>query len=204
MLNDKLVLYVHGKGGEVDEAEHYKPFFLGCDVIGLDYKAETPWQAKEELTTVAENLFKNYKSVILIANSIGAYFSMCALPKEKIETAFFISPIVDMKKLIENMMALANVTESELFEKKEIKTDSGEILFWDYLCYVREHSFEWNIPTHILYGEKDNLISLEELSKFASKIKASITVMPNGEHWFHTAEQMEFLDNWIKNNAINE
>jgi len=23
--------------------------------------------------------------------------------------------------------------------------------------------------------------------------------MKNGEHWFHTEEQMKFLDNWIKN-----
>ena len=23
--------------------------------------------------------------------------------------------------------------------------------------------------------------------------------MPGGEHWFHTKEQMQFLDNWIKN-----
>ncbi len=26
---------------------------------------------------------------------------------------------------------------------------------------------------------------------------AELTVMPNGEHWFHTEEQMQFLDRWI-------
>jgi len=24
-----------------------------------------------------------------------------------------------------------------------------------------------------------------------------VTVMEGGEHWFHTAEQMAFLDDWI-------
>ena len=36
--------------------------------------------------------------------------------------------------------------------------------------------------------------------EIAEKTGASFTVMKNGEHWFHTAEQMKFLDNWIKEN----
>ena len=35
----KLVIYVHGKGGNADEANHYKPLFPDFDVIGFDYKA---------------------------------------------------------------------------------------------------------------------------------------------------------------------
>lgn len=55
----------------------------------------------------------------------------------------------------------------------------------------------WNIPTKILYGDKDNLTSYETMSDFASKMGISLTVMNNGEHWFHTDEQMNFLDDWI-------
>ena len=33
---------------------------------------------------------------------------------------------------------------------------------------------------------------------FARRIGASLTVMEDGEHWFHTDEQMRFLDGWIK------
>lgn len=54
------------------------------------------------------------------------------------------------------------------------------------------------IPTHILYGGKDQLTSYETISDFANQTKATITVMENGEHWFHTEEQMRFLDNWIQ------
>ena len=49
------------------------------------------------------------------------------------------------------------------------------------------------------FGEKDNLTSIETISEFAERIGASLTVMKDGEHWFHTEEQMEFLDDWIRN-----
>lgn len=45
--------------------------------------------------------------------------------------------------------------------------------------------------------DKDNLTSYETMSDFASKMGISLTVMNNGEHWFHTDEQMNFLDDWI-------
>ena len=32
---DKAVIYIHGKGGNAEEAIHYKPLFSNCDVIGL-------------------------------------------------------------------------------------------------------------------------------------------------------------------------
>ena len=81
----KLILYVHGQGGTAEEAEHYKPLFPGCTVVGLSYKAETPWEAEKEFPAAFQRLAEPYDSVILIANSIGAYFSMCALPQEKLE-----------------------------------------------------------------------------------------------------------------------
>ena len=39
------VIYIHGKGGNASESEHYKPLFPDYDVIGLDYKTFTPWEA---------------------------------------------------------------------------------------------------------------------------------------------------------------
>ena len=123
---------------------------------------------------------------------------MSALSDQKIEKAYFISPVVDMEKLIADMMAWANITEDMLYRDKEIPTDFGEILSWEYLCYVKEHPVAWTIPTHILYGEKDDLTSYETISKFASQINATLTIMKNGGHWFHTKEQMKFLEHWMK------
>ena len=115
-----------------------------------------------------------------------------------IKKAYFISPIVDMERLITDMMDWANVTEDKLKEKGMIHTSLGEDLSWDYLCYVREHPVKWSVPTAILYGKNDALTSYETISAFAKKHNAKLTVMENGEHWFHTEEQMQFLDNWIR------
>lgn len=114
---EKLVLYFHGKGGSPDEAEHYKPLFPKCDVLGLDYHSQTPWEANEEFPVLFHKACKDYHSVILIANSIGAFFAMNALQRENIERAFFISPVVNMEKLICDMMLWANVAENELRER---------------------------------------------------------------------------------------
>ncbi len=172
------VVYIHGKDGSATESEHYKPLFPKCEVIGLDYQTFTPWETGKEIHEALEELKTRYDNIILIANSIGAYFSMNAGINGLIQKAYFISPVVDLEKL------------------------NGYELSPEYLLYVRSHPIVWDVPTHILYGSNDNLTSYETMSDFAEKHQTSLTVMENGEHWFHTDEQMQFLDNWIKNKEI--
>ena len=191
------VLYIHGKGGSASESEHYKPLFPYYEVIGLDYKSFTPWVTGNEIQTAVKTLREDHERIILIANSIGAYFCMHADIEKPVQTAFFISPIVDMERLILDMMKCATISESDLKRERVITTPFGEDLSWDYLCYVREHPLKWNITTHILYGENDNLTSIDTITDFAARHNASLTVMENGEHWFHTEEQLKYLDNWI-------
>jgi len=198
-----LVLYIHGKGGSAAESEHYKPLFPGCEVMGLDYQTFTPWETGREIREAVEKLRNCYDSIILIANSIGAFFSMHAGIDAMIRKAYFISPVVDMERLIRDMMTWANVTEEELKEKGAIPTSFGEDLSWEYLCYVREHPIRWKVPTEILYGENDTLTAYETIAAFARKYNAGLTVMQGGEHWFHTAEQMRFLDRWIRSDGAS-
>ena len=197
-MNRKAIIYVHGKGGCADEAGHYSSLFPDSDVLGFDYHSATPWEAKEEFTAYFDEISKRYASVQLIANSIGAYFSMNALNSGCIERAYFISPIVNMQKLICDMMLWAGVTEEQLKEKGTVETAFGETLSWEYLSWVRNNQLIWDVPTAILRGGGDNLQSDETIREFAVKTGAEITVMENGEHWFHTEEQMAFLDAWIK------
>ncbi len=70
-----------------------------------------------------------------------------------------------------------------------------EIIFW-----IRNHPVSWRIPIAILYGENDNLQNIDMVESFSSEIGASVTIMKDGEHWFHTDAQMKFLDNWIIDN----
>ncbi len=193
----ELVLYIHGMGGCAGESEHYKPLFPECEVIGLDYQTFTPWETGKEIREAVTKLNDEYDSITLIANSIGAFFSMNAGINTMIRCAYFISPVVDMEQLILNMMSWAGVTEKELEEKGVIPTTFGEDLSLNYLCYVREHPVCWTVPTRMLYGSRDNLTSYETIAAFAKTHGAELTVMEEGEHWFHTEEQMRFLDNWI-------
>ena len=103
-----------------------------------------------------------------------------------------------MEKLIAGMMDQEHITEEKLHSEGVISTSFGEDLSWDYLCYVRRHPVNWSVPTQILYGSRDSLTSLETINDFAEKNNAGLTVMEGGEHWFHTDEQMRFLDDWIR------
>ena len=196
-----IVVYIHGKHGSAQEASHYGSLFADCDVVGFDYKAKTPWEAKEEFPPYFDAVFKKYDSAMLVANSIGAFFAMHALTDAPIKKAFLISPVVNMENLIANMMAQANVSEKELREKGEPDTSYGEKLSRKYLCYARQNPIYWTAPTHILYGENDDLTPFETVCEFANQTGATLTVMKNGEHRFHTKEQMRFLDNWIRHFA---
>ena len=90
------------------------------------------------------------------------------------------------------------VTEQELLERGEIPTNFGETLSMRYLNYVRQHPVRWEIPTEILYGELDNMTSSETVAEFVRAHNAGLTVMPGGEHWFHTPEQIAFLKEWLR------
>ena len=199
----KAILYIHGKGGNAAEGDRFKSLCPDYEVLGLDYKGNTPWDTKSEILLEAQKLLGKYSSVIIIANSIGAYFTMNALGDSPIEKALFISPIVNMERLICDMMQWANVTEDKLKEKDEIPTEFGEVLSYRYLRYVRENPIKWNVPTEILYAECDNLTSIDTVTDFAEKHGAGLTIMENGEHWLHTEEQLAFLDQWVKEKIVD-
>ena len=86
----------------------------------------------------------------------------------------------------------------ELFTQILVKTCHGNtfIMVW-------EHPVSWNVPTDILYGSEDNLTSIDTMTAFAQAHHANLTIMDGGDHWFHTDEQMKFLDNWIREKSDN-
>lgn len=196
--NTSVVLYIHGAKGNAAEADHFKEFFPHCDVIGMDYKTFLPWETGKVIKETVNELKEKYKKVILIANSIGAFFAMDADITEDIRRAYFISPIVDMEALILDMMSASHISEADLKEAGTLKTDNGYDLSWEYLSYVRNRDISWKVPTEVLYGSEDKYTSFDSIKKFAVNHGCSLTVMKDGEHWFHTEEQMKFLDGWIR------
>lgn len=191
------VLFLHGLGGSAEEAEHYRPLFPDCDVIGLDYHGIEPWTAGQEIFDAVLELFGAYRSVSLIGYSIGAFLAMHASIDGLIKKAYLISPVIDMESIILALMAQERVTEEELKTAGTIPLEGDIALSWEYLDYVRTHPIEWSAPTAILYAERDDLTPRETIGDFADAHGADLTVMPGGEHWFHTEEQMAFLDDWL-------
>ena len=56
----RLVIYIHGKGGNAEEANHYRSLFTGSDVIGFDYTSQNPWEAKNEFPSLFDSYSKGY------------------------------------------------------------------------------------------------------------------------------------------------
>jgi hypothetical protein len=122
---------------------------------------------------------------------------MLAFQHEPIGKALFVSPIVNMERLILDMMGWAGVTEEELHAQGEIPTNFGQTLSWPYLCWVRQHPITgWKTPTSILYAGHDSLTSRQTVTAFSEKHNANLTVYEEGEHWFHTPAQCDRLREW--------
>ena len=89
-----LIVYVHGKGGSAQEAEHYKSLFPKDEVIGFDYHSQTPWEAKKAFFAFFTEQRGRCEHLTLVANSIGAFFALSSLDETLVDRAYFISPIV--------------------------------------------------------------------------------------------------------------
>jgi len=194
----KAVLYVHGKKGNADEANHYKELFKDYEIIGLDYKGQFPDEVKEELINKYNELKDKYEDIILIGNSIGCFYILNAFEdRYNFEKVFFISPIIDLYELLRNWLKIFKVSEEELKEKGQVELPVG-LITYECFEYAKNYQIKWNSKTYILYGENDNLMDKYIVDYFARHHNGEMTIMNNGEHWFHTDEQMLFLDNWIK------
>lgn len=192
------MLYVHGKGGSSAEAAGFARNCPEIEVIGVDYDGSAPWTARPGIRAAYDAARARYGRVLLFANSIGAYFSMLALQDCAVERALLISPVVDMERLILDMLGWAGATEDALRARGEIPTEFGETLSWAYLRYVRAHPMDWRAPTKILCARRDALVAHETLERFAARCGAEICTMEQGEHWFHTEAQLRFLDEWMR------
>lgn len=207
--SDTLYLYVHGKHGYKEEAAAFANIVcptgqqvLAIDLPGHGARQNTepsfdPWHVVPELQAVMNYAKKHWAQVALRATSIGAWFSMLAFMNEPLQKALFVSPVLDMECLIRNMMLWAGVDESQLETEREIATDFGETLSWRYLQYAKAHPIaKWSAATSILYPGRDNLTERTVADAFVRRFGCELTVMEEGEHWFHTPEQLDFLRGW--------
>lgn len=215
--SSKIFVAVHGnmssKSDEPIVILAQEAITLGYQVISFDLpehgdrkNERTPCKVQNcvsDLEKVLEFAKKRSNSISLFANSMGAYFSLLAYKDEALKQSLFLSPLVDMNRMIQNMMKWFGITEEKLCNEKTISTPIGQTLYWDYYKYVLENPItKWDIPTSILYGKKDELCEYEVVSFFAHKFNCNFDISDISEHYFHTDDDITIYRNWLRSNLI--
>ena len=212
--SEKIIVAIHGNLS--DKAD--EPISILSEIAALhgyqvlsfdlpehgDRKTEkTPCKVQncvEELKTVMNYAREKWQIVSLFGVSMGAYFSLLAYREMPIEHAWFLSPVVDMEQIIQNLMKASSVLEEQLEREQTIQMPFGQTLYWDYLVYVRNNRIEkWDIPTDILFGENDDVCDTNIIKDFSERFDCSLTTVSRAEHWFHTPEQLNALRSWLEN-----
>ena len=209
-LSDKVYIYVHGKNGCKEEAELFASAaaLRGWQVLSIDLpchgeragKGEfVPWEVVPELKKIYAYVQTKWHISAVCASSIGAYFAMLAYKNAKMEKALFISPILDMPALIDKMMCAEGISAEELEKQKEITAKNGEVISSKYYEYAKNNPITaWKHPTKMLFAGKDEYTDRATVYNFAERFGAELTLAEKGEHWFHTPEQLEILEDWVE------
>ena len=215
--SNKMIVAVHGNMSNKNDIQiavlAEEASMLGYQVLSFDLPEHGDRKAAPELCKV-QNCVRDLCKVMgfvrqrsseisLFACSIGAYFSLLAYREVPLRQCLFLSPVVDMSRIIYNMMTWFHVSREQLKSAQEIPIPTGNILYWDYYCYVQENPIvQWNSPTNILYGKDDSICEIDVVSYFSKKFNCTMEVMDKGEHYFHTPEQLEFFREWLKKYLI--
>ena len=209
----RVIIAVHGSQSHKADtvigllAQHAVPKgyqVLSFDLPGHGARKGEPTLCKaqicaEELQSVLEYAREQAADISLFGCSLGAYFGILALHNAPLKRALFLSPVVDMERLIQNMMIWFSVSEARLQAEGEIATPIGETLYWDYYQFVKAHPItRWSTQTAILYGSADNLCERGVVEHFAQRFGCKLTVLQDGEHYFHTPEQLAFYEAWLE------
>ena len=207
---DKLIIAVHGDQSNKEDCViavlGEEVTQRGYQVLSLDLpehgeRREAPRRCSPQ------NSIEDLEKAILYAKglasqvsmfgcSLGAYFGMMAYQREPIKQALLLSPVVCLQHVIENIMRMFNISKEKLQSEKKIITPM-KTLYWEDYEYIIKHPVRWNAPTALLYGEADDICAFEDVSGFAERTQATLTVMSKGEHYFHTEEQIAFFRQWL-------
>ena len=206
---DRVFLFVHGRCGCKEEGRDFAalaaPF--GWQVLAVDLpehgarqggpESLDPWHTVPELQSAMEYARGRWRRVALRATSIGAWLSMLAFADAPPERRLLVSPVLDMAGLIETMLGWAGATAEDLRRRETISTNFGETLSWRYYQYALAHpTADWPGRTDILYAGRDNMTPRATAEAFAARPGRTLTVMEDGEHWFHTPQQLAVLERW--------
>jgi len=152
-----------------------------------------------DLRKIMDYARKCWPKISLFGCSMGAYFSLREYRDELLDQALFLSPVVNMQRIIANMMNGFGVSKAQLEEAKKIQTPMGQMLYWDDYIDVFENPIrQWNCETSILFGAHDALCERDTIDDFVLRFGSRLDVLEYGEHYFHTPQQLAGFSAWLK------
>ncbi len=69
---------------------------------------------------------------------MGAYFELLTFADMAINCVWFLSPVTDMERIIQNLMRYCDIDEDQFRERITVRNDI-EPLYYPYYVYVRKH-----------------------------------------------------------------
>lgn len=208
---ERLLLAVHGAMGSKDDFELLaeETAAKGFQVLSFDLpehgdrKGEryacNPPNAVKDLTAVIRYAQTLAKRINLYACSLGAYFSLLAYANVALEQCMFQSPVVDMQRLIGNMMKAAGVSPERLQAVRVIANPYGPRFEWEYYSFVKAHPIEkWSPPTAIIMGSEDEVSEVEAVKAFATRFGSNLKLLEGGKHYLHTTEEVTAIREWMR------
>lgn len=159
----------------------------------------TPQNCIRDLQSVYKFVKTQGSQISIFGCSLGAYFSLLAYHEYDVNQSIFLSPVVNMKKIINSLMRSFNISENQLKLEKQIALPIGQVLDWDYYTFVKNNpiTFNWDVPTHILYGKNDTMCDEADIKEFTERYQLNLEIDEDGEHFYHTAEQLDVFNNWL-------
>ena len=208
----RAMLHVHGKMSRKEyamnfarTAQKYGWQTVSFDLPGHGERTDVPcdvWHGMEDVRAAADAARGLWPEVGLFACSLGAYFCLRALNDLSFRTCLFQSPIIDMRWLIEQMMAWNHVTEEQLRLAGQVETPV-ETLSWAYRENVLANPItRWQAETHILYAGKDNLQPRSAMEDFIRRFGGTLEVSATSEHPFMAPGDerivRRFAEHWLE------
>ena len=153
----------------------------------------------QDLRKIMDYARECWPQISLFGCSMGAYFSLREYKDEQLDQALFLSPVVDMQRIIANMMNGFHVSKAQLEAAREIQTPIGQTLYWDDYNDVNENPIkQWNCETSILFGAHDDLCERNTMDAFVLRFGCRLDVLESGQHYFHTLQQLAGFSAWLK------
>ncbi|MDO5063069.1 MAG: alpha/beta hydrolase [Peptostreptococcaceae bacterium] len=207
----KIIVAVHGyqgsKGDKLIQILVSSALKKGYQVMSFDLPAHGDRKEEGELRIpdcirdlrqVMDHVQQHWQEVSLFANSLGAYLSLLGYGEERLHHAWFLAPLVDMVRFLDDLLRAFQITPKQLEQAKKIIAPDGQVLDWNFYQDAKSLPLStWETPTHILYGKKDEVCAADTIQRFVERSKAHLTTLPQAEHYFYTDEDRAIFSQWL-------